>query len=117
MEAPAELDVLSDTKPEGLCEECLCCTDADFFLSFFFFKSACPSAPSCFLEPPAGMSHEAVQCHRKFRHPEGDHFTLINIYNAFRQSQRKPRELLKQNKNKKQTYVQIIADEENLVNL
>ncbi|KAM7381446.1 hypothetical protein PAMA_012332 [Pampus argenteus] len=46
------------------------------------------SAPSCFSEPPAGMTHEAVQCHRKFQHPEGDHFTLINIYNAFKQSQR-----------------------------
>ncbi|CAJ1080242.1 DEAD/H (Asp-Glu-Ala-Asp/His) box polypeptide 32a [Xyrichtys novacula] len=46
------------------------------------------AAPSCFLEPPAGMTHEAVQCHRKFQHPEGDHFTLINIYNAFKQSQR-----------------------------
>ncbi|XP_030256057.1 DEAD/H (Asp-Glu-Ala-Asp/His) box polypeptide 32a [Sparus aurata] len=46
------------------------------------------SAPSCFLEPPVGMTHEAVQCHRKFQHPEGDHFTLINIYNAFKQSQR-----------------------------
>uniref|UniRef100_A0A8C2X911 DEAH (Asp-Glu-Ala-His) box polypeptide 32a n=1 Tax=Cyclopterus lumpus TaxID=8103 RepID=A0A8C2X911_CYCLU len=40
----------------------------------------------CFLEPPAGMTHEAVQCHRKFQHPEGDHFTLINIYNAFKQN-------------------------------
>ncbi|XP_067101181.1 putative pre-mRNA-splicing factor ATP-dependent RNA helicase DHX32 [Osmerus mordax] len=48
------------------------------------------SAPSCFLEPPVGMSHKAVQCHRKFQHPEGDHFTLINIYNAFKQSQREP---------------------------
>ncbi|KAM4623602.1 DEAD/H (Asp-Glu-Ala-Asp/His) box polypeptide 32a [Polymixia lowei] len=48
------------------------------------------SAPSCFLEPPAGMAHEAVQCHRKFQHHEGDHFTLINIYNAFKQSQREP---------------------------
>ncbi|XP_023262326.1 putative pre-mRNA-splicing factor ATP-dependent RNA helicase DHX32 [Seriola lalandi dorsalis] len=46
------------------------------------------SAPSCFLKPPASMTHEAVQCHRKFQHPEGDHFTLINIYNAFKQSQR-----------------------------
>uniref|UniRef100_UPI0037E71E04 DEAD/H (Asp-Glu-Ala-Asp/His) box polypeptide 32a n=1 Tax=Semicossyphus pulcher TaxID=241346 RepID=UPI0037E71E04 len=46
------------------------------------------SAPSCFLEPPSGMTHEAVQCHRKFQHPEGDHFTLINIFNAFKQSQR-----------------------------
>ncbi|KAG7228052.1 hypothetical protein INR49_005674 [Caranx melampygus] len=46
------------------------------------------SAPSCFLKPPAGMTHEAVQCHRKFQHPEGDHFTLINVYNAFKQIQR-----------------------------
>lgn len=46
------------------------------------------SAPSCFVEPPAAMSHEAVQCHRKFQHPEGDHFTLINIYNAYKQNQR-----------------------------
>ncbi|XP_037318860.1 DEAD/H (Asp-Glu-Ala-Asp/His) box polypeptide 32a isoform X2 [Pungitius pungitius] len=45
-------------------------------------------ATSCFLEPPAGRGHEAVQCHRKFQHPEGDHFTLINIYNAFKRSQR-----------------------------
>ncbi|TMS22629.1 Putative pre-mRNA-splicing factor ATP-dependent RNA helicase DHX32 [Larimichthys crocea] len=46
------------------------------------------TAPSCFLEPPAGITHEAVQCHRKFQHPEGDHFTLINIYNGFKRSQR-----------------------------
>uniref|UniRef100_A0A672FLU2 DEAD-box helicase OB fold domain-containing protein n=1 Tax=Salarias fasciatus TaxID=181472 RepID=A0A672FLU2_SALFA len=43
-------------------------------------------APSCFLEPPAGSAHEALQCHRKFQHPEGDHFTLINIYNAFKRN-------------------------------
>ncbi|KAM9837916.1 DEAD/H (Asp-Glu-Ala-Asp/His) box polypeptide 32a [Aulostomus maculatus] len=48
------------------------------------------SAPSCFLEPPAGPSHEAAQCYRKFQHPDGDHFTLINIYNAFKRSQREP---------------------------
>ncbi|XP_074519438.1 DEAD/H (Asp-Glu-Ala-Asp/His) box polypeptide 32a [Halichoeres trimaculatus] len=46
------------------------------------------AAPSCFLKLPTGMTHEAVQCQRKFQHPEGDHFTLINIYNAFKQSQR-----------------------------
>nr|XP_057918216.1 DEAD/H (Asp-Glu-Ala-Asp/His) box polypeptide 32a isoform X2 [Doryrhamphus excisus] len=45
------------------------------------------SAPSCFLEPASGMTHEAVQCRRKFQHPEGDHFTLINVYNAFKRSQ------------------------------
>uniref|UniRef100_A0A3Q2FKT4 DEAH (Asp-Glu-Ala-His) box polypeptide 32a n=1 Tax=Cyprinodon variegatus TaxID=28743 RepID=A0A3Q2FKT4_CYPVA len=32
--------------------------------------------PSCFLQP-------ASQSHRKFQHPEGDHFTLINIYNDY----------------------------------
>ncbi|KAM9716685.1 DEAD/H (Asp-Glu-Ala-Asp/His) box polypeptide 32a isoform 1-T2 [Menidia menidia] len=51
--------------------------------------AAMVSAPSCFLEPSAEMTHKAVQCHRKFQHPEGDHFTLVNIYNAFKQSQRK----------------------------
>lgn len=51
------------------------------------FLSWCSSAPSCFLKPSAGSNHEAAQCHRRFCHPEGDHFTLVNIYNAFRQSQ------------------------------
>ncbi|XP_053701539.1 putative pre-mRNA-splicing factor ATP-dependent RNA helicase DHX32 isoform X1 [Synchiropus splendidus] len=46
------------------------------------------SAPSCFLDSPAGLNHEVALCHRKFQHPDGDHFTLINIYNAFKQSQR-----------------------------
>ncbi|KAF7661472.1 hypothetical protein LDENG_00260920 [Lucifuga dentata] len=46
------------------------------------------TAPSCFLEPPAGMIQEAVQCHREFWHHEGDHFTLINIYSVFKQIQR-----------------------------
>lgn len=46
------------------------------------------SAPSCFSETSVGFTPEAAQCHRKFQHPEGDHFTLINIYNAFKKSQR-----------------------------
>ncbi|KAG9346085.1 hypothetical protein JZ751_007903 [Albula glossodonta] len=48
------------------------------------------TAPSCFLQSPAGMRQEAQQCHLKFQHPEGDHFTLVNIYNAFKQHQREP---------------------------
>ncbi|KAJ8284754.1 hypothetical protein COCON_G00036040 [Conger conger] len=48
------------------------------------------TGPSCFLQPPVGMRHGAQQCHTKFQHPEGDHFTLVNIYNAFKQSQREP---------------------------
>uniref|UniRef100_A0A672S6L8 Putative pre-mRNA-splicing factor ATP-dependent RNA helicase DHX32 n=1 Tax=Sinocyclocheilus grahami TaxID=75366 RepID=A0A672S6L8_SINGR len=42
------------------------------------------TAPSCFIEPPVGMATEVMRCHMKFQHPEGDHFTLINIYNTFK---------------------------------
>ncbi len=49
-----------------------------------------PSAPSCFIEPPVGMVTEVMRCHMKFQHPEGDHFTLINIYNTFKRSQKEP---------------------------
>ncbi|KAI4893555.1 hypothetical protein NFI96_004199 [Prochilodus magdalenae] len=48
------------------------------------------TAPSCFVEPPLGMETEAMKCHKKLYHPEGDHFTLINIYNGFKCSQREP---------------------------
>ncbi|KAM4730429.1 putative pre-mRNA-splicing factor ATP-dependent RNA helicase DHX32 isoform 2-T2 [Anableps anableps] len=45
------------------------------------------TAPSCFMVPPAELKPEAAQCHMKFQHPEGDHFTLINIFKAFKQCQ------------------------------
>ncbi|XP_016408873.1 putative pre-mRNA-splicing factor ATP-dependent RNA helicase DHX32 [Sinocyclocheilus rhinocerous] len=48
------------------------------------------TAPSCFIEPPVGMVTEVMRCHVKFQHPEGDHFTLINIYNTFKRSQKEP---------------------------
>ncbi|XP_051926746.1 DEAD/H (Asp-Glu-Ala-Asp/His) box polypeptide 32a isoform X1 [Hippocampus zosterae] len=48
------------------------------------------SAPTCFLEPPSGLSHEASHCHWKFQHQEGDHFTLINVFDAFKRSQKEP---------------------------
>ncbi|XP_061611437.1 DEAD/H (Asp-Glu-Ala-Asp/His) box polypeptide 32a isoform X1 [Phyllopteryx taeniolatus] len=48
------------------------------------------SAPNCFTEPLSGMTHEASQCHRNFQHHEGDHFTLINVYSAFKRSQKDP---------------------------
>ncbi|CAM4712036.1 unnamed protein product [Leuciscus chuanchicus] len=48
------------------------------------------TAPSCFIEPPVGMVTEVMRCHMKFQHPEGDHFTLINIYNTFKRSQKEP---------------------------
>ncbi|AWP13850.1 putative pre-mRNA-splicing factor ATP-dependent RNA helicase DHX32 [Scophthalmus maximus] len=48
------------------------------------------TAPSCFLVPSVDLKPEATQCHMKFQHPEGDHFTLINIFKAFKQSQLDP---------------------------
>ncbi|XP_007570079.1 putative pre-mRNA-splicing factor ATP-dependent RNA helicase DHX32 [Poecilia formosa] len=46
------------------------------------------SAPSCFLRPAGSTTQEAFRCQRKFQHPDGDHFTLINIYNSFKQKQK-----------------------------
>ncbi|KAI7796737.1 DEAD/H (Asp-Glu-Ala-Asp/His) box polypeptide 32a [Triplophysa rosa] len=48
------------------------------------------TAPSCCIEPPVGMVTEAMRCHLKFQHPEGDHFTLVNIYNTFKRYQKEP---------------------------
>lgn len=45
--------------------------------------------------PPVDLKLEATQCHMKFQHPEGDHFTLINIYKAFKLCQQDPRKLKK----------------------
>lgn len=47
-------------------------------------------APSCFMVPSVELKPEATQCYMKFQHPEGDHFTLINIYKAFKQCQQDP---------------------------
>ncbi|KAM8739391.1 putative pre-mRNA-splicing factor ATP-dependent RNA helicase DHX32 [Acanthopagrus schlegelii] len=48
------------------------------------------TAPACFTVPSVDLRPEATQCHVKFQHPEGDHFTLINIYKAFKQCQQDP---------------------------
>ncbi|KAK5609147.1 hypothetical protein CRENBAI_015499 [Crenichthys baileyi] len=45
------------------------------------------TAPSCYMVPPPELKPEAAQCHMKFQHPAGDHFTLINIFKAFKQCQ------------------------------
>lgn len=41
------------------------------------------SAPSCFVTAEAGREEAAVTHWRPLMHTEGDHMTLINIYNAF----------------------------------
>ncbi|XP_037637341.1 putative pre-mRNA-splicing factor ATP-dependent RNA helicase DHX32 [Sebastes umbrosus] len=48
------------------------------------------TAPTCFTVPSVDLKPEATQCHMKFQHPEGDHFTLVNIYKAFKQFQQDP---------------------------
>lgn len=45
--------------------------------------AAMVTAPSCFLHGPHGAEEAAVTCWKTFLHPEGDHFTLINVYNAY----------------------------------
>ncbi|XP_029031619.1 putative pre-mRNA-splicing factor ATP-dependent RNA helicase DHX32 [Betta splendens] len=48
------------------------------------------TAPTCFTVPSLDLRPEATQCHQRFLHPEGDHFSLINIYKAFKQRQQDP---------------------------
>ncbi|NXM70728.1 DQX1 helicase, partial [Serilophus lunatus] len=46
--------------------------------------AAMVTAPNCFLHAAPGTEEIALTCWRRFSHPAGDHFTLINIFNAFR---------------------------------
>ncbi|XP_067224199.1 putative pre-mRNA-splicing factor ATP-dependent RNA helicase DHX32 [Chanodichthys erythropterus] len=48
------------------------------------------TAPSCFLTPPVEMRQKASLCHLRFQHAEGDHFTLINIFNAYKYAKEGP---------------------------
>uniref|UniRef100_A0A8C7X9Y5 DEAQ box RNA-dependent ATPase 1 n=1 Tax=Oryzias sinensis TaxID=183150 RepID=A0A8C7X9Y5_9TELE len=41
------------------------------------------TAPSCFVAPEPGGEEAAVALWRPLLHAEGDHMTLVNIYNAF----------------------------------
>ncbi|MED6274174.1 hypothetical protein CHARACLAT_013783 [Characodon lateralis] len=41
------------------------------------------TAPSCFLVPDPSREEAAVSVWRPLMHSEGDHMTLINVYNAF----------------------------------
>ncbi|NXG20107.1 DQX1 helicase, partial [Grallaria varia] len=46
--------------------------------------AAMVTAPNCFLQAPPGTEEIALTCWRRFSHHAGDHFTLINIFNAFK---------------------------------
>ncbi|XP_054838927.1 putative pre-mRNA-splicing factor ATP-dependent RNA helicase DHX32 [Eublepharis macularius] len=48
--------------------------------------AAMVTAPGCFVNPPQGTEEIAVTCRQKFLHPAGDHFTLINIYKAYKEA-------------------------------
>ncbi|KAK2911421.1 hypothetical protein Q8A67_003554 [Cirrhinus molitorella] len=43
------------------------------------------TAPSCFITPPANKVEAAATHRRPLLHPDGDHMTLINVYNAYLQ--------------------------------
>ncbi len=58
--------------------------DYKAFVSFFYL------APSSFLTPPVELRQKALQCHQRFQHAEGDHFTLINIFNAYKYAKEGP---------------------------
>ncbi|KAK1333381.1 hypothetical protein QTO34_005764 [Cnephaeus nilssonii] len=45
--------------------------------------AAMVTAPSCFSPLPRGAEEAALACWKTFLHPEGDHFTLINVYKAY----------------------------------
>ncbi|XP_062863970.1 putative pre-mRNA-splicing factor ATP-dependent RNA helicase DHX32 [Trichomycterus rosablanca] len=45
------------------------------------------TAPSCFLVPSVEFKQQAAECHQSFSHAEGDHFTLINVYNTYKHHQ------------------------------
>uniref|UniRef100_A0A8C1KVW0 DEAQ box RNA-dependent ATPase 1 n=1 Tax=Cyprinus carpio TaxID=7962 RepID=A0A8C1KVW0_CYPCA len=43
------------------------------------------TAPPCFITPPANKEEAAATHRRPLLHPDGDHMTLINVYNAYLQ--------------------------------
>lgn len=45
--------------------------------------AAMVTAPNCFSHLPRGAEEAALSCWKMFLHPDGDHFTLINIYKAY----------------------------------
>ncbi|NWW73047.1 DQX1 helicase, partial [Climacteris rufus] len=52
--------------------------------------AAMVTAPSCFLQAPPGTEERALSCWSRFSHPAGDHCTLINVFNAFRDATANP---------------------------
>lgn len=52
--------------------------------------AAMATAPSCFSHLPRGAEEAALTCWKAFLHPEGDHFTLINIYKAYQDTALNP---------------------------
>ena len=44
---------------------------------------SCLKAPNCFSHLPRGAEEAALSCWKTFLHPDGDHFTLINLYKAY----------------------------------
>ncbi|XP_028915778.1 putative pre-mRNA-splicing factor ATP-dependent RNA helicase DHX32 isoform X2 [Ornithorhynchus anatinus] len=60
-------------------------------LSEMLTVAAMVTAPPCFSHPPRGQEEAAWASRHRFVHPEGDHFTLVNIFNAFQEAGEGPR--------------------------
>ncbi|NXY17020.1 DQX1 helicase, partial [Atrichornis clamosus] len=52
--------------------------------------AAMVTAPNCFQHGPPGTEEIALTRWRRFSHPAGDHFTLINVFNAFKEATANP---------------------------
>ncbi|XP_019903110.1 putative pre-mRNA-splicing factor ATP-dependent RNA helicase DHX32 isoform X2 [Esox lucius] len=89
MQALEDLDYLAALDDDGNLSE-IGIIMSEFPLEPQMAKTLLASSPNCFLIPRMEMRLEASQRHLKFQHPEGDHFTLINIYKAFKQNQQEP---------------------------
>ncbi|XP_006026653.1 putative pre-mRNA-splicing factor ATP-dependent RNA helicase DHX32 [Alligator sinensis] len=48
--------------------------------------AAMVTATNCFSRPPPGTEEIALTCWRKFSHLAGDHFTLINVFKAYKET-------------------------------
>ncbi|KAK2824417.1 hypothetical protein Q5P01_021592 [Channa striata] len=89
MQALEELDYLAALDNDGNLSE-MGIIMSEFPLEPQMAKTLLASSPTCFMVPSVDQRPEVTQCWMRFQHPEGDHFTLINIYKAFKQCQQDP---------------------------
>ncbi|XP_076834942.1 putative pre-mRNA-splicing factor ATP-dependent RNA helicase DHX32 [Brachyhypopomus gauderio] len=88
--------IMSELPLEPQMAKCLLASCEFDCVSEVLTIAAMLTAPSCFLAPPVEFKQKALACHHSFHHADGDHFTLINVYNAYKHSQHSSRSSLAQ---------------------